>query len=85
MKLKIKKFEEYSNNLRKLILDVYLKIGGHLSTSFSCIEILITLHFGGFVKISKKNYKNKNRNIFILSKGHAEIAYYSLMYKLGIL
>ena len=85
MKLNIKKFEKYSNNLRKLILDVYLKNGGHLSTSFSCIEILVTLHLGGLIKISKKNFKNKNRNIFILSKGHAEIAYYSLMYKLGIL
>ena len=85
MNSKIKKFKRYSNDLRKLILDVYLKRDGHLSTSFSCIEILVSLHFGDFVKISKKNYKNKNRNIFILSKGHAELAYYSLMYKLGIL
>ena len=85
MNSKIKKFNEHSNTLRKLILDVYLKNGGHLSTSFSCIEILVSLHFGGFLKISKKNYKSKNRNIFILSKGHAELAYYSLMYKLGVL
>ena len=85
MNSKIKKFKRHSNDLRKLILDVYLKRDGHLSTSFSCIEILVSLHFGDFVKISKKNYKNKNRNIFILSKGHAELAYYSLMYKLGIL
>jgi len=85
MKSKIKKFKKHSKDLRKLILDVYLKSSGHLSTSFSCIEILITLHFGGLIKISKKNYKNKNRNIFILSKGHAEIAYYALMHKLGVL
>ena len=85
MKLKIKKFDEFSNTLRTLIFDVYLKIGGHLSTSFSCVEILVSLHYGGFITISKKNYKNKNRNVFILSKGHAEIAYYSLMHKLGVL
>jgi len=85
MNSKIKKFNQYSNNLRKLILDVYLSNGGHLSTSFSCVEILVSLHFGGFVKISKKNYKKKDRNIFILSKGHAELVYYALMFELGIL
>ena len=52
MNSKIKKFNQYANNLRKLILDVYLKNGGHLSTSFSCVEILVSLHFGGFVILS---------------------------------
>ncbi len=85
MSTKIKKFQKYSSGMRKLIFDVYLKRGGHLSTSFSCIEILVSLHYGNFVKISKNNYKNKNRNTFVLSKGHADLAYYTLMFNLGLI
>jgi len=72
----IKKLELKCNNLRKTVLKLcYLK-GGHISTSFSCVEILASLYYTGFLNVNFKNYKNKNRDFFILSKGHgAEILY----------
>ena len=74
MKINFNNLEKLQKNLRKLILEVSLKNGGHISTSFSCVEIMISIFFSGFVNINKKNFKNLNRNTFTLSKGHAEIS-----------
>lgn len=49
---------------------------GHLGGTFSCVDLLVSLYYGGFLK---KNDK------FILSKGHACLALYSILVDLGIL
>jgi transketolase len=79
----MKKFEKLkikSKELRKLIFDVGVKNDGHLSTSLSCVEILVTLYFGGFVNHKKKQMKSLKRNTFVLSKGHAETIMYCILY-----
>ena len=47
--MKIVKLQKIAKDLRKIIFDVYLKRGGHLSTSLSCIDILVALHFANFI------------------------------------
>ena len=85
MKINFNNLEKLQKNLRKLILEVSLKNGGHISTSFSCVEIMISIFFGGFVNINKKNFKNLNRNTFTLSKGHAETIMYSFLSMRGLI
>ena len=54
------------SNIRKSILNsIQNADSGHLGPSFSCTEIL-------YIILKKYiNFKNKNRNKIILSKGHA--------------
>tara|TARA_Y200000002_G_scaffold378957_1_gene387312 strand:+ start:1050 stop:1865 length:816 start_codon:yes stop_codon:yes gene_type:complete len=77
---KFKKLKNKSKELRKLIFDVGIKNDGHLSTSFSCVEILVTLYFGGFLNHTKNQMNSLKRNTFVLSKGHAETILYCILY-----
>lgn len=60
-----------SKTIRKEALKLsYSAKSSHLGSSLSIIDILLVFY---------KNFKNKN--IFILSKGHACLAYYCILYK----
>lgn len=62
------------NSLRKNILDVaYESQEGHVASSLSVVEILYTL----YAKVLSKN------DYFILSKGHASLAYYAVLHQFG--
>ena len=56
--------------LRRNLLALCYKGGGHIGGSLSIIEILYTLY---------KYYLNNNQNDFILSKGHAAPALYTIL------
>jgi transketolase len=61
--------------LRKKLLQLTGKIGGaHLGGSFSMMEMVVALYYH-FLKIDPKNPKKADRDIFILSKGHAGVGY----------
>jgi len=77
-KNKIKKFHSKSVKIRENIIDMLFKAqSGHSGPSLSIVEILNYLFF------EKKIYKNFNdRDHFILSKGHAVPALYSVLYNL---
>jgi transketolase len=77
---KKKKLELIAKKLRQLILEVGVKNNGHISTSLSCVEILVSLYFGGHLNFDKIKFKKRNRNTFVLSKGHAETALYCCLY-----
>ena len=51
---------------------------GHLGGTFSCVEMLIALYFG-------KQFNFINKDFFILSKGHANLALLSILVKKKIL
>jgi len=78
-KNKIKNFYSNSVKLRTDIIDMLFRAqSGHSGPSLSIVEILNYLFF------EKKIYRNfDNRNNFILSKGHAVPALYSVLYNLG--
>ena len=78
-KNKIKNFYSNSIKLRTDIIDMLFKAqSGHSGPSLSIVEILNYLFF------EKKIYRNfNNRDNFILSKGHAVPALYSVLFNLG--
>ena len=71
------------NVISKIRLDILNSIqnadSGHLGPSFSCVEILYT------IMRNHINFKSKNRNKIILSKGHSAPAIYSIYNHLGLL
>src|SRR3990167_2138756 len=85
-----KKVRENKNNSEKYLtviadliryntlLSVARADTGHLGASLSIIEILTEVYFRSF-RLAPKFLKDKNRDIFILSKGHAVPALYSVL------
>lgn len=72
----IHQLEITANDLRKDILEmIYTAQSGHLGGSYSEIEILSALYFGE-MNYNPKDPKMKNRDRFILSKGHTAPALY---------
>lgn len=55
---------------------------GHIGASFSAVEILTVLYHSE-MKIDPSNPKNAERDVFILSKGHAAAALYSTLASCG--
>lgn len=84
MNSKYKKYEKKANYLRKLVLDMCVKAGtGHVTSSFSCVEILVALYYGGILKYKVANPKWEERDRFILSKGQASPILYVILADLG--
>lgn len=70
--------------IRKNILKAsYLSGHGHIPTCFSIIELLYGLY--SFMKHNPQKPDDHNRDIFILSKGHASLAHYSVLSHYGYL
>ena len=79
----IKQLEKIAWQARyDLVKAVPSGVGLHWGGSMSLMEILTVLYFK-FLKIDPKNPKKKNRDRFILSKGHGSPAQYALMAKKG--
>ena len=84
MKVKdIKELEKISNEVRKNILyQVYTAKSGHPGGSLSCADILTVLYFNE-MNIDPNDPKMADRDRFILSKGHACPAIYSVLAERG--
>lgn len=81
----IKELENIAKEIRqKIFIAICHAGGGHIAPSLSSVEILVALYFK-ILKIDKNNYKQDNRNRFILSKGHAGVALYAVLAKKGII
>ena len=87
----IKKFKSDKNNkmtkklnnlaleIQKEIIEIsYVKKTHHIGSCLSCVHILVALFFG-IMKFSKK--KINQNDFFIMSKGHAALAYYLILMK----
>ena len=72
-----------ANQIRNKILDLCISSGGHLVSSFSCVDILVTLYYGGILNIDPSSPEKEDRDRFILSKGHGETALYAVLADLG--
>ena len=62
---------------------------GHLASSLSCLELLFVISinvFGNSKSLKGKELKNSGlKNYLILSKGHAALAFYSILENLGVI
>ncbi|MCM8786237.1 MAG: transketolase [Candidatus Omnitrophica bacterium] len=84
MNSKYKEFEKKAKYLRRLVLNMCVKAGtGHVTSSFSCVEILVALYYGGILKYKVDNPKWEDRDRFILSKGQASPILYAILGDLG--
>lgn len=70
--------------LRLEAFEMAIRVGkGHLGGSFSCTEMLVALYYGGVLKYDPKDVQWKERDRFILSKGHAVNTFQVLLADLG--
>lgn len=84
MSEKVIYFEKKANNIRKQVLDMCVKAGtGHVTSSFSCTEILVALYYGGILRYDATNPQWKDRDRFVLSKGQASPVLYMVLADLG--
>ena len=83
----INKIIEFKKNLTKNILEMALNAGAnssHFGGALSIADIISTL-FAYKMKFEKNNPKSENRDRFILSKGHACLAYYAALCEIGFI
>lgn len=72
--------------LRKKIFITGYKGGmAHLASCYSCLEILYALYVKGILRYDSENPEWKDRDRFVLSKGHAGLALYSILVRVGLL
>mgnify|MGYP001354663238 FL=1 len=81
----IKNIENFALQVRRHILEMAVSAGAdsaHFGGALSIAEVVSTL-FAYQMKIDKKNPKWEERDRFILSKGHACLAYYAALCEVG--
>ncbi len=83
--LEIKDLEKIARKVRyKIVKMVGLAKSGHPGGSLSATDIIVTLYFK-IMDYSPDNPYKKDRDRFVLSKGHAAPALYAVLSELGII
>lgn len=83
--LEIKDLEKIARKVRyKIVKMVGLAKSGHPGGSLSATDIIVTLYFK-IMNYSPDNPYKKDRDRFVLSKGHAAPALYAVLSELGII
>jgi transketolase len=76
--------KEIARSLRLDILDTTTRAGsGHPSSSFSSVEIVTALYFGGILRYRPQEPWWPERDRFIMSKGHAAPLLYPVLARAG--
>ena len=58
---------------------------GHIGGTYSCTDLLVGLYYGKILRFKPENLQWKDRDRFILSKGHASLALFAIFKDLGII
>jgi transketolase len=78
-------YADIAKSLRREIITMAYKAKASFSGgALSCIDI-ITVLFHGFMRFNRQDPKDPNRDMFILSKGHASSALYAGLYSVGLI
>ena len=72
-----------AHQLRLKMVYMCAQNGGHIASALSCIDIIVALYYGGVLKFDPQNPAWDDRDRFILSKGHGEIALYAILADCG--
>jgi transketolase len=73
-----------ARQLRLDVLEATTRVAsGHVSSSYSCVEILTALYFGGILRYRPDEPTWPERDRFILSKGHAAPVFYAVLARAG--
>lgn len=54
-----------------------------VASSLSCVEIFVAMYYGNILKYNPNDPNDKNRDRFIISKGHGSISMYPILADLG--
>jgi len=82
--IKISELEEKARELRLEILEMTTRAGsGHPSSSWSAVEIVTALYFGGVLRYRADQPNWEDRDRFIMSKGHAAPLLYAALAHAG--
>ena len=81
--MQINDLVEKSKWLRKQVFEMAAQVRqGHLASVLSQIEILISLYYGGVMRLTKGNPNDPKRDRLIISKGHATMGAYPILAEL---
>jgi transketolase len=83
VKKSIQYLEEQAKKIRKNVLEMCIAVGGHIASSFSCVDILVALYHGGILNVDIVCPDKIGRDRFIMSKGHGETALYAVLSDYG--
>lgn len=84
MQAKIYDLKQKANRVRSQILEGIARAGkGHIGGAFSCTDILVALYYSGILRFNPKDANWRDRDRFILSKGHSALALYTILADLG--
>lgn len=81
----VNKCEQWAKDVRREIIEMCHtvgKIGVHVGSAMSTVEILSCL-YGEVLKYDSSNPEKEDRDIFVLSKGHAYMSFYSILARAG--
>ncbi len=76
--------EHKAKQIRNMILQMCISTGGHIVSSLSFVDILVTLYYGGNLNFDANNPEWEDRDRFFLSKGHGETALYAVLADQGV-
>lgn len=80
----IQMLKKKAKELREEVIRMTSDAGtGHVTSSFSCMELLVALYYGQILKYNANQPNWDGRDYFILSKGHANPALYAILADLG--
>lgn len=83
-KLDVESLEEKAKSIRRTIIKITTEAGsGHPSSSLSATDVVTALFFGGYLRLDPKNPHAKDRDRFVLSKGHAVPVLYAALVEGG--
>jgi transketolase len=76
--------KELARDLRLDVLEMTTRVAsGHVSSSYSAVEILTALYFGGILRYRSDEPHWPKRDRFFLSKGHAAPIFYAVLARAG--
>jgi transketolase len=82
--MNLPELESKARWLRREILEMCARAGtGHVSSAFSCVEIAVSLYYGGILHFSPQDPTWDGRDRFIISKGQSGIVVYPILADLG--
>lgn len=83
-KLGLEDLKAKAKAIRRTIIEITTEAGsGHPSSSLSATDVVTALFYGGYVRLDPKNPHAKDRDRFVLSKGHAVPVLYATLAELG--
>ncbi len=84
MSVKINDLEDKALWLRRALWDMVMRQRkGHIPSTYSCTEIMVSLYYGGVAKVTPDNPDDPSRDRIIVSKGHAAMVQYPILADLG--